>query len=188
MTFGQYKIYMILFALAFGSWFLSSHFDEEEHKEIEAIAHSPDFFSSNYYKKEMNAEGLVKSELNAEMMIHYSDDGTTHLQAPVMILHNPDAPPWVIKAKDGILAADKDHLLLKGEVNISKDADKKSKAFTINTTSLQVQLSISYAETNEWAEVIDGLNNTQGVGMETFFVDPVRIKFLSKVKGRYEFK
>jgi lipopolysaccharide export system protein LptC len=188
MSFNQYKVYLILFILALASWFLSSLFDEDEHKEFVVAAHSPDFFSSNYYKKEMDAEGLVKSELNADKMTHYSDDGTTHLENPVMILHNPDVPPWIIKAKNGILEADKDHVFLEGGVNIDREGHEKSKAFTINTTNLQVQLSISYAETKEWAEVIDGSNNTQGVGMETFFVDPVRIKFLSKVKGRYEFK
>jgi lipopolysaccharide export system protein LptC len=188
MTFSQYKIYLILFVLALVSWFLSSLFDEEELAEVVIAEHSPDFFSLDYYKKEMTSEGVVKSELNADKMTHYSDDGTTHLENPVMTLHNPDVPPWIIKAETGILEADKDHLFLTGKVYINREGSKQSKSFEINTSNLQVQLSISYAETVDWAEIIDGLNNTQGVGMETFFVDPVRIKFLSKVKGRYEFK
>lgn len=188
MTFDQYKVYLVLCVFAVASWFLSSHFDEEEKKQVAAVAHSPDFFSSGYYKKEMTDNGLVKSELNADKMTHFSDDGTTHLEKPVMTLHNPDVPPWIIRAEGGVLEADKDHLLLSGNVYINREESEGNKSFEINTSNLQVQLSISYADTVEWAEVIDGSNNTQGIGMETFFVDPVRIKFLSNVKGRYEFK
>lgn len=187
MTFGQYKIYLVLFVLVIGSWFLSGLFEEKELKEFDVAAHSPDFFSLGYSKKEMTIDGVVKSELNADKMTHFSDDGRTHLENPIMTLYNPGVAPWVIKAKGGVLEADKDHLLLTGEVNIKRDEGKKNKLFIINTTNLQVELSKSYAETGEWGEVIDGSNNTQGVGMETFFVEPVRIKFLSKVKGRYEF-
>ena len=104
-----------------------------------------------------------------------------------MTLHNSDTPPWIIRSEAGILAADGDNLLLKGQVFISRDAMKKRNSFKINTSNLRVKLSISYAETDEWAEIIDGRNRTEGVGLESTFVDPVRLKFLSRVKGRYEF-
>jgi lipopolysaccharide export system protein LptC len=104
-----------------------------------------------------------------------------------MTLHNSDTPPWVIRSESGILEADGDNLLLEGKVFISRDAVNKREAFEINTSNLRVKLSISYAETGEWAEIIDGRNRTEGVGLESTFVNPVRLKFLSRVKGRYEF-
>lgn len=186
MIFRSYGIYLLLLLLLLSSWFLANFFQGKEIKAVKVVEHSADYFSTGYYKKEMNADGLVKNELNADKMIHYSDDQTTHLENPLMTLHNPELPPWVIKSETGILEPDGDHLLLAGEVFISREGTEKRQPFEINTSELRVRLSISYAETDQWAEIIAVPNRTQGVGLQATFVAPVRLKFLSKVKGRYE--
>ncbi len=186
----QYWLYFVLFLLSVGSWLLADLFDDSEIKIVKEVAHSPDYFSSGYYKKEMTEGGLIKNELTADKMIHYADDETTHLQNPVMTLYESenklDHPPWVIKAKGGILQADKDLLILTGQVLISRGSTEKLKPFIIKTSELQITLSTNYAETDEWAEIIDTPNRTEGVGMEATFVAPIKLKFLSNVKGRYE--
>lgn len=187
MIFGQYKVYSVLTLFAIVSWFMADFFDEEITVETVIVDHSPDYFSVNYYKKEMTKQGLLKNELIADKMTHYADDGRTHLDNPVMTLYNSELPPWVIQSEKGILEADRDHLLLAGQVAITRSRSKKTSAIEINTSDLYVQLSISHAKTKQWAEVIDGANRTEGVGMETVFVDPIKLKFLSKVKGRYVF-
>lgn len=181
----QYKVFAVLFFLLVGSWFLADFFAEKEYQGVVTV-NSPDYFSSGYYKKEIDNEGMVKSELNADKMIHYSDDGTTHLENPVMFLYNPDVPPWIIQAKTGILAADGDHLLLLGKVFISREKTEKINSFNLNTSKLNVKLSVSYAETDQWVEIIDGTNKTEGIGMQATFAHPLEVKFLSSVKGRYE--
>jgi len=187
MSFGQYKVYLVLILLVLGSWLLSSLFDKEQVVTRVVVDHSPDYFSEGYYKKEMSEQGIIDSELFAKKMIHYADDGTTHMENPVMTLYNPDLPPWVIKSETGVLEADGDHLLLGGQVYITREGTETRKPFEVNTSELNVQLSISYAETNQWAEIIDGANVTEGIGLETTFKNPVKVKFLSKVKGRYVF-
>lgn len=181
------RVYLVLVLLLLGSWFLADIFDKKQGKEFVAADHTADYFSVGYYKKEMNLQGVVKNELIADKLIHYPDDGTTHLENPQMTLYNPEAPPWVIKSTTGILGVDRDNLLLSGKVFISRNSTKTRRPFDLNTSELKVKLSISFAETDEWAELIEGSNRTEGVGMNTFFVEPIRIKFLSKVKGRYEF-
>lgn len=185
MTFSQYRVYLILFVLMVSSWMLADLYEEKEIKGFVAVDHSPDFFSTGYYKKEMTLLGVAKSKLIADKMVHYSDDGRTHLENPVMTLYNSDLPPWVITSEAGILEADGNHLLLTGKVFITREGTKQRKSFKINTSSLRVELSISYAETDQWAEIINGSNKTEGIGLEATFVDPIKLKFLSKVKGRY---
>jgi len=187
MSSGRYRVYLVLFFLVLGSWFMADFFEPEEAGEVLVVDNSPDYFSTGYYKKEMAGNGLVKNELIADKMTHYSDDKTTHLKSPVMTLHNSDMPPWIIQSEAGILAADGDNLLLKGKVFISREAMEKRKSLNIKTSNLRVKLSISYAETDEWAEIIEGGNRTEGIGLESTFVDPIQLKFLSRVKGRYEF-
>ena len=188
MTPSQYKVYFVLLFLAISSWFLADLFEETDVEKVKVKEHTPDYFSTGYYKKEMTEDGLIKSELIADKMIHYSDDETTHLENPVMTLHNiDDVPPWVIKSETAILEADGDHIQMLGKVFVSRAGTKKLRLFKLNTSKMNVQLSTDYAETDQWAEIIDAQNTTKGVGLEITFKEPVRIKFLSKVKGRYVF-
>ena len=188
MTFGQYKIYFVLFFLVVSSWFLADLFEPKEAVKVKVKDHTPDYFSRSYFKKEMGVDGLLKNELLADKMIHYSDDKTTHLDNPVMTLYSSKGiPPWVIKAESAIVEADKDHIQLMGKVFVSREGTKTLRPFQLNTSELRVKLSTSYAKTKQWAEVIDAKNRTQGTGMHMTFREPVKIKFLSRVKGRYVF-
>lgn len=186
MTFSRSRFYYVLFVLTVCSWLLADIFEEKEVKIVKYVDHSPDYFSSGYYKKEMDENGLMKSELIADKMVHFSDDGTTHLEHPVMTLYRSNQPPWVIESEGGILEADRDKLLLTGRVLINRAQSKSAKPFNIRTSELRVSLSTNYAETDQWAEIKDPHNRTAGVGMKATFVEPVKLKFLSKVKGRYE--
>lgn len=183
----KYQSFIYIFAVALFTWWLQQ-VNEQRDTEINVTGNSPDFYSSGYYKKETGLDGLPKSELTAEKMQHYKQDGSTHLERPVMNLYNPNAAPWVIHSESGIMAADGDNLQLNGKAVINRDAYKRSSALKINTSNLRVKLSTSYAETADWAELISPPNQTAGTGMEVTFASPIHLKLLSKVKGRYEIK
>ncbi len=188
MTSSQYKVYFVLLFLAISSWFLADMFEEKDAEKVEAKDHSPDYFSTGYSKKEMTESGLIKSELIAEKMIHYSDDETTHLEKPVMTLYNlDDIPPWIIKSDTAILEADGDNLQMLGNVFVNRVGTEDLRSFKLTTSKMNVKLSTDYAETDQSAEIIDAQNKTKGIGLEMTFKKPVRIKFLSNVKGRYVF-
>ncbi|MCK5828874.1 MAG: LPS export ABC transporter periplasmic protein LptC [Methylococcales bacterium] len=187
MTSKQIRIYSILFIVGIGSWLAAYFFEVKQISEVVAVDHSPDYFSTDYTKKEMDQNGMLKSELYTAKMIHYGDDKTTELDHPVMTLYNSEAPPWIIKSQGGWLAADRNHLLLTGKVFISREETENNTLFKINTSELKVTLSTNFATTANWAELIDGSNRTEGIGLAAVFVEPLKIKFLSHVKGRYEF-
>lgn len=183
----KYQLFVYVALAALLTWWLQQLY-EQRAIEIQVAENSPDFFSSGYYKKEMGPDGLPKSELTAEKMLHYKADGSTHLERPVMVLHNPNAAPWVIKSDSGVMAADGDNLQLNGKALINREASQGSSALTINTSDLRVKLSTHYAETTAWADIVSPPNQTSGTGMEVTFVSPIHLKLLSKVKGRYEIK
>ena len=104
---GTLRIYPIIAVLALLTWILAQR-NEVDDVTLKIAENSPDFFSSGYYKKQMDTKGRAKNELFAEKMQHYKSDGSTHLEKPFMTLYNQTgASPWVIKADFGIMAADK---------------------------------------------------------------------------------
>ena len=149
-------------------------------------AHSADYFSSGYSKLEMNPLGQPKNKLVADKMVHFSDDLSTEMTKPVMTLYNEDKlPPWIIHSQAGLLSGDKNDLFLQGKVNINRAKTSEQSAIIINTTDLHVKPDDSYAKTTQWAELIMSPHYTEGVGMEVYFAEKIRLKLHTKVRSRF---
>lgn len=188
MKIQDFKIYFISGVLALLSWGLVEFTGFEFARPSVTSQHSPDYFSTGYAKWEMNESGRLKNKLNADKMTHYNDDGTTHLDNPLMFFYNETTPPWIIKSKTGILSADGKDLLLTGKVSVERAEAPGVRQLIINTSNIKVKPETSYAETSEWAELISPPNRTIGIGMKLVFAEPVHLQLLANVKGKYETK
>ena len=184
-VFQELRVYFVIAVIALLSWWLVQT-TQERQAEVKVAENSPDLFSNGYYKLKMDINGLPKSELVADNMQHYSKDGSSHLQKPVMSLYKPNQAPWVIKSETGIMAGDGDNVQLNGKAFISRDAYGKNSALSIDTADLRVKLSTHFAETQASTEIISPPNKTSGMGMEVTFDSPIHLKLLFTVKGRYE--
>jgi lipopolysaccharide export system protein LptC len=182
------KLYLYLVVIALISWWLANLINVEEIYHVQTPAHSPDYFSKGYTKWEIDELGTLKNKLFADEMIHYSDDGTTHTVKPVMFFYNDKTPPWVVKSETGILSSDGKDLRLNGKVTVDREKAEGVAPLTINTSQLKVKPETSYAETNEWAELISAANTTTGTGMNLTFAQPIHLQLLANVKGKYETK
>lgn len=184
------KIYAGVLILAVVSWGLVELFRYEYQTDDgsrEAPKHSADYFSTGYLRKDLNEQGRLKSELSAQSILHYSDDGITHIDKPKLTLYNTDpvVPPWVIQSEKGILSADGENLLLQGKVFIDRAEAAGTRPMNIRTSNLRVKPKISYAESDEWTELLSSPHRVEGKGMQITFKKPINIKLLSKVKSRY---
>ncbi|MDD1614970.1 MAG: hypothetical protein CG439_41 [Methylococcaceae bacterium NSP1-2] len=180
------RFYLTLTTVALVSWGLVRLIEGDGEQRSIVPAHSTDYFSTGYTKFEMNEFGKLDKKLIAEQVMHYSDDDTTHTVNPLMFFYNEKTPPWVIKAQAGVLSADGKDLFLNGKAVVSRAKADGVKELIINTSNLRVKPDTSYAETNEWAELISPPNTTTGIGMKLVFVAPIHLELLSNVKGKYE--
>lgn len=184
MSLTDLRFYLVIGALALLSWGVVLLFDRQEIEEARFVEGGAEYFSLGYQKTEMDQTGQPKNFLIATKMYHLDADGTTHLEHPVMTLYN-NVKPWVIQSDTGVLFANGDDLFLAGAVKITRDAAPRVKPLVINTTDLKVSLPNNYAETAQWAELISAPSRTEGVGMQVTFIEPVHLKLLANVKGRY---
>lgn len=182
------KFYLTLTSVALVSWGLVMLIEGDGDQRGAVPAHSADYFSTGYTKWEMNELGVLKNKLIADKVIHYNDDDTMHSINPVMFFYNEKTPPWIVKAESGILSSDGKDLLLNGKAVVRRDKAEGIKEMIINTSNLRVKPDTSYAETDEWAELLSPPNVTTGTGMKMVFVAPVHLELLANVKGKYEKK
>ena len=180
-------ITLILAALvAVASWWWLQVSTPEQENALVVEKHSANYYSLGYQKQEMDAFGLLNSEVKAAKMMHYGDDGSIHLEQPEIRFFDKKLPPWVIKADSGVLTSNGKELWLNGLVLVSRSAAEGSRAITIKTSDLRVQPETSYAETVQWAELSSPPDVTSGIGLQLYFSDPIRITLLNKVRGKYE--
>lgn len=184
----DYQAYLWLLLLAALSAWLVSLTDFEETAPAVKTAHSVDYFSSNYSKTEMDALGKPKSVLRAEKMLHYSDSNITELIAPFMTFYNEGEPPWEIRSETAQVSADGKDLLLRGKALVERAEAPNVRKLIVRSSNLRVKPEKSYAETDDWAELISPPNITSGTGMKATFKKPIHLQLLSNVKGRYEVK
>jgi lipopolysaccharide export system protein LptC len=180
------KLYLAAAAVAIMTWWLADLLENDPNQQGVAVAHSADYFSTGYTKYEMNELGKLNKKLIADRVTHYSDDGTSHTVNPVMYFYKEKTPPWVINAQAGVLSADGKDLLLNGKSVVRRAKAAGVKELTINTSNLRVKPETSYAETDEWAELISPPNITTGTGMKLVFATPIHLELLAHVKGKYE--
>lgn len=182
----QYNaFYGYVIGLAIVSSLLAKILVDESVERREAAPHSADFFSVGYKKWEMNPQGSLGSHLTADRMTHYSDDGTTHLENPLMFFYNAPNPAWQIQAQAGKLEQGGETLWLNGEVKIERAANSQSRELIIQTANLQVFPKTSFAQTSEFTQLKSGSNLTTGTGMKATFSSPVHLELLAKVHGSY---
>lgn len=181
----SHAFYGTVIALAIVSSLLAKILVDESIERREAAPHSADFFSVGYKKWEMNLQGGLASHLTADKMTHYSDDGSTHLENPLMFFYNAPNPAWQIQAQTGKLEQGGETLWLNGEVKIERMANSQSKELIIHTANLQVFPKTSFAQTSEFTQLKSGSNLTTGTGMKATFSSPVHLELLAKVHGSY---
>lgn len=186
MNFKPYYGYLVLLVLVLSSWLVADFFATDFVGYDLVNKYNPDYFGSKYFKEEMSADGKLKTQLSATKMLHYSDSGITHLERPVMTLYNSGISTWIIKSDAATIKSNGDNLFLTGQVKINRIGTKKLKPLSINTSQLQVQLSTNFAQTAKWARISGAKHTTEGVGLEMTFSHPIKLKFLAKVRGKYE--
>lgn len=161
---------------------------KEEDSQQGSTEHTPDYYVDDFTVSEMGPDGKPKRKLTAEKMLHYPDDDSTELTRPYMVLYEDDTPPWNIRSETGWVSGDGKLILLIGEVYIDRVAAPGVRPLQIKTRDLRVRPEENYAETDNHVRIRSENSEQTSVGMQAWLNKPVRMKFLSNVRGRYEIK
>ena len=148
--------------------------------------HSPDYYLEGFNATTMGVDGKPDKQLSGERLAHFPEDDSTELKAPRMHVYEAEAPPWRIRSESGWISGDRQLILLQGKVNIDRDAAPGIRGFHIITRDLRIQPEENYAETDQQVFATSGDDHLESKGMQAWFAEPVRIKLLANVRGRYD--
>jgi lipopolysaccharide export system protein LptC len=179
-------IVVLLLLVGITSWLLIRL--DKDNRITKAIGrHEPDSYMENFTRTEMDENGRLKSRLQANYMVHFSDDDSTELVRPRLEIYSGDTKPWQITAERGWVNANHEVILLYGEVYLWRNNSKEERELEMITTDLRVLPKTEYAETDNATTIITPLSITNAIGMR-LDLGTDRLELLSRVRSRHEVK
>lgn len=175
----------LLLALAGGTFWLAQRSTRVEPEYVQ-LAHRPDYYLEGVDSTLMDLQGAPSQRLVTERMTHYMDDDSTELLSPHLTLFDLERPPWHIRSETGWLSGDGEVLLLQGAVKINRSAAPGVRPLHLRTRDLRVQPRQNYLETDAEVEARSQQDRIDAKGMQIWYRQPIRIKLLANVRGRYE--
>jgi lipopolysaccharide export system protein LptC len=160
---------VLLLLLAGLSWWMHDVSAPEKQITVTSLRHDPDFFMNNFVLTTMNAQGTPKHRLKALYMAHFPDSETTELTEPNMTVYREDLEHWFIKAKQGVLSAGTEHLMLDGDVFVHRPDNNEVQELNMHTEDLALDLKRDYARTVQPVKITRGdTENITAIGMEYY--------------------
>ncbi len=172
-----------LLVAALGYWNLSPEgFNQQP--QTAAADNAIDFYASNTYTVQYQADGKLHYELTADKVEHVKASDITLMTAPNMNLFRGSELPWKIRSERGEVSPGGVEVELIDKVRVER-TDAKGRPTILTTSRLTVFPDKEYAQTQQ-AVRIDAANGvTTAQGMKAYMNDG-RMLLLSNVRGQHE--
>ena len=147
--------------------------------------HDPDYVADKLLRTRFNAEGSVESTLAAATMIHYPDDDSTELVAPLAVQTKPNEPRLTLTADRGALSQDGEEVFLYGNVLLVRDASADRPETRMRTSFMHMARARSVMRTDREVVISEEDRELSGRGME-YHNDSGQLFLRERVRGRFE--
>ena len=147
--------------------------------------HDPDYMVDKLKAARTNENGIVIYTLDAERMIHYPDDDTTHLTAPRFVSLRAKQAPVTITAREGLVSSNGENVYFKNDVKVTRAAYADRSEMVMRTTYLHIIPDDNIARTDQPVTIQDAAAVVHAVGLELNNETRV-LRLFSNVRGTYD--
>lgn len=150
-----------------------------------SLTHVPDAIMEDVTAVIMNKEGKPKLKIASPKMVHFSENDSTRLTSPTLIVYRPNSSqPWFITAQHANATQGIENVNFWDKVNIHHAADGNNPATFIKTTTLLVHPNKQTAQTDDLITLTQPnlVVNAKGMFADMNTGD---IKLISQTRGEY---
>jgi LPS export ABC transporter protein LptC len=142
-----------------------------------------DFALQDFEYQFFDLNGVPSARLSAPELSNHAASGISEVSNPVFDIMEHGVP-WQIIAESATVAADKEHVILKGDVKIRRPASELGGELNISTSELTFEVSPKIASSEHAVHLIQDNDIMEAVG---FSVDMInnRYQLLDRVKLTY---
>jgi lipopolysaccharide export system protein LptC len=146
--------------------------------------HDPDYMVENFVAVRMGPDGLRLHQLEANRMLHYPDDDSTHLEAPRLLKFENEKLALSITSKRAHVSREGETVDFYDDVRAVRSATPEQSEMVLTTDHLHVVPDDDYARTDSPVTLVDANTKVTAVGLELNNEAKV-VKLLSNVRGSY---
>ena len=146
--------------------------------------HDPDYIVENLVGVTMGPDGTRLHQLEANRMLHYPDDDSTHLESPRLFKYENERLALSITAQRARVSSEGKTVDFDQAVRAVRSATKTQSELVLTTDHLHVVPDDDYASTDSPVKIENANTQVTAVGLE--FNNNARVvKLRSNVRGSY---
>jgi lipopolysaccharide export system protein LptC len=146
--------------------------------------HDPDYIVQNFVATQMGPDGARLHQLEANRMLHYPDDDSTHLEQPHLTRYNAGRLELSITARSALVSSKGDTVDFNDAVKAVRLATAERSELTLTTDHLHVIPDDDFATTERPVTIVDANTQVTAVGLE-LDNKAKTLKLMSNVRGTY---
>jgi lipopolysaccharide export system protein LptC len=102
------------------------------------LRHAPDYIVQKISGVTMDSTGNVKHKLDAQRMVHFPDDNTTHLVEPKFVSYTQARAPITVTAREATVSSNGENIYFTNDVRVVRAADASQSELVLETNYLHV--------------------------------------------------
>lgn len=146
--------------------------------------HDPDYIVEKFVAVRLDPAGVRLHQLEADRMVHYPDDDTTHLEAPRLLKYDGERLAMTIVAQRALVSSEGKIVDFNDQVKATRLAVGKHSDLVLLTDYLQVIPDDDFARTDRPVVITDANTKLNAVGLE-LDNKAKTVKLMSNVRGSY---
>lgn len=176
---------LLFLVAAIATWWLTGITPTEELQPRKA-GRFPSSYAEQLTVTSYDSAGIPRYKLLTPRLLNYEDTQTAELEKPLVWQYSPGHAPWRIRGEMALITGEGEEIVFPGPVFIDRQGSEKAPPYHIATSDLKVLTDTSYAETDQAIRIDSRDHWITAIGMQGWLQEPVRIKLLTQVRGRYE--
>ena len=177
-------LFMTLIALACSGWYFASSTPTVK-LDAETLSNIPDMTVNHLSVTRFDINGQLINSLSSPLMHHIPLNDTHWFKDPVIVVAQPNQPPWEIRAGQATSLSGGNEITFKKDVIIHQGQDEGTQESTMKTQALTYFPKNKLATTDLEVTYERPGNTVKSTGMKAYLAEK-RVLLLSKARGIYE--
>ena len=174
---------LVLAALVSVSYWASRGQKDVKQQPTPGLNTQLDFALQNFEYQFYDLDGMPTARLTAPDLSNHAETGISMVNKPVFDVVDHGVP-WKIIAESAIVAADKEQIILSGDVWIRRPASELGGELNINTSELTYEVSPKIASSDRPVQLMQDNDVMEAVGFRVNMKNN-RFQLLDRVKLTY---
>lgn len=175
---------ILLALLAVLSWILARPETEDEAKPREGLDTRLNYALHEFQGRLLNDLGATSLEIEAPLLRNDASSGIGTVESPNIRIQQEDEE-WYITAESAVIAADREHITLVGEVNLLRRNEITGALLDITTRNVLLNVTPRTASTDSQVRIRQEGDRLDATGMNLDMIND-RVELLSEVQAHYE--